>query len=253
MDPRLLADWRIGLAGKVAKSNGRFQEGQVVMVMMLTETPGVGTVRMPIVGPARLALGAAIKAANAARRLIRTVRFLPADNGGVSSLDMQTAPALFDYFESCMVAISFSYKSLETYANDMISRRLRTRTITIVHRRKVVELGATELERRLSTSEKYALVLPMILDLSLSKSTRLWQRFRALEKARDAAVHLKSLELQGRGGTVDRESLFFTMLRDDPREYPRIAIAMMRHFIEVNTEPWLAFAEEQIAADLPQL
>jgi hypothetical protein len=249
LDPRLLADWRIGFAGQVAKSGNGFVEGQVVMVLMRTEFPGVGEVTMPILGPARLALSAAIKASNAAGELLRKVRFSSTGVSGAKALDSATAMHLFDYYESCMIAVSFSYQALETYANDMISRRLRNRTVSIVHRRKVVELGAAELERKLSTSEKYELVIPLILDTALPKSSPLWQRFRTLEKARDSTIHLKSHELAGRGGNTDRSSLFYNLLHTDPRSFPRIAIDMMRYFIEVNTEPWLAYAEAQISTN----
>jgi hypothetical protein len=63
-----------------------------------------------------------------------------------------------------------------------------------------------------------------------------------LKDIRDATVHLKELN-QYVGGTEDKQTLYYQLLNQDPRDFPRWAVAMMRHFTPVGTDAWLIPAE----------
>ena len=64
---------------------------------------------------------------------------------GVFSATTADSGTIYDYFEQCMIASTFSYQSLEAFSNWAISHHLKEGTIKLQRKDKVVELTAAEL------------------------------------------------------------------------------------------------------------
>lgn len=250
MEVSKLPDWRIHLAAEVANVSGAnpmgAQPGDVVLLIAETRTPEEGRVCIPVVSPCRLALSIAIRAATEAKVARKFVKFEAKPRmGRVRSIDFLTTPALFDFFEQCMIAATFSYQALETYSNQVIEEQLRDGATLELERRKGGEtFDAASLQRDVSTEEKIASVLPLLLKIPFPKSGKLWQQFTILRRVRDSIIHLKSEDHHIRGA-FDKESVFFKLLNNDPRLYPRVALGLMRLYAGGQLN-WLAHAEEHL-------
>jgi hypothetical protein len=253
MDTGRVPDWRIYFAAQVSGVSGAnpvgAQPGDIVVPITDTRTPEEGRVHFPVVSPYRLALGIAIRASADAKRTRKEVRFAVREKGAQSrGIELPTPPALFDYFEQCMIAATFSYQALETYANQVVEENLRGGSTLTVQRRQGPEaFDAATLQREVSTEEKVATVLPMLLNIAFDKSGKLWQQFTIMRRVRDSIIHLKAKDHYVRG-SLDKETVFFRLLNNDPRSYPRTALGVMRLFAGGMRLSWLTHAEERLEA-----
>ena len=50
--------------------------------------------------------------------------------GTSRGIHVESTPALYDYFERCMVSVAFSFQALEAYCNDVIAEKV-TDTLTV--------------------------------------------------------------------------------------------------------------------------
>lgn len=251
MEPEQLPDWRIYFAAQVAKIEGHdpmgAKPGDLIVTITETKTSEDGLVAFPVVSPYRLALSIAIRASSDAKRLRKEVRFNQPPRGmKAKTIDFMTVTPLYDYFEQCMIAATFSYQALETYANHIIEQTLSNgRTMTLQRRKGPESYNAEALQREVSTEDKIATVLPDLLSLPLNKSSKLWQEFTILRRVRDAIIHLKSKDHYV-GGSVDRETVFYRLLNNHPPRYPRATLHLMRHFSGGAELTWLDHAEERL-------
>jgi hypothetical protein len=250
MDAHEVPDWRIYFAAKVGEITGPnkmgAEPGDLVIHLSPTRTPSEGAVMVPVPSPYRLALNIGIRAAHAARAAKKKLAYLPRSGGEKERVfDLKALPALFDYFEEAMIAATFSYQAIETYANARISEDVGDGAVITLRRKgQAKDFDAVSLQREVSTDEKVATVLPRITGLALAKSSKLWQEFVSLGRVRDATVHLKSKDHFLRGGDVDRETLFYQLLNHVPTRYPTTALSVMRHFNKGQENAWLAHARK---------
>lgn len=251
MEIRSLPDWRLHFAAEIGTVSGAnplgTQAGDLLLPVADTKTPEEGRVYIPVVSPYRLALSIAIRASTEARNVRRLVKFSPRQNGRPArGIEFPTTPQLFDFFEQCMIAATFSYQSLETYANIVIEEQLQdAATLTLERHKGPISLNAAALQREASTEEKIASVLPTLLSIPFDKRDKLWQKFTILRKVRDSIVHLKSHDHHVRG-EVDKQTVFYRLLNNDPRLYPRTALEVMRLFSGGANLSWLAHAEQRL-------
>lgn len=256
MHPNELPDWRVYFAARVSAVRGPdplgAEPGDIVLPITETKTPEEGLVAFPVVSSFRLALSIAIRAAQEAKRLRKTVNFNPPVRGmKAKALEFRTAPALYDYFEQCMIAATFSYQALEAYSNEIIEQHLRDGKTLTLHRKKGTEtFDAVSLQREVSTEEKVATVLPIMLSVAFQKSGPLWQHFTIIRRVRDSIIHLKSIDHYVRG-EIDRETVFYRLLQNNPKVYPRTALRVMRHYSGGAELSWLRYAEDRLEAQLP--
>jgi hypothetical protein len=248
-------DWRIYYAGRLASIQGPnpvgAKPGDLVIHLANTKTPEEGAVAVPVVSPYRLALNISIRSAKAAQVTRKAVVFSPKEKGAKDRvLDLKCMPILFDFFEQCMIAATFAYQAIETYANARIVEELpQGSTFALPRGTSTKDVDAAALQREASTSEKVATVLPHIAKIALSKSSALWQDFVILGQVRDATIHLKAKDHFVRGGKVDRETLFYRLLNNKPPRYPTTALSLMRHFSKGVELAWLDHAEALLKAD----
>jgi hypothetical protein len=119
-------------------------------------------------------------------------------------------------------------------------------SFSLTRGKEIVTLSGEELERRASTEEKIADVLPTFLGVKSPKGTKLWERFQDLKTARDSTIHCKSKEAR-MGINQDRESLFFQFFRREAKEFPKIAFEVMEYFHPDGKLPrWAVAAKERI-------
>ena len=135
MEVKEVPDWRIYFAAKVGAINGPnimgAKPGDLVIHLSPTRTPSEGAVMVPVPSPYRLALNIGIRAAHAARGTGKKLTFLPRKGGEKERVfDLKALPALFDYFEEAMVAATFSYQAIETYANARITEQVTDGAVT---------------------------------------------------------------------------------------------------------------------------
>jgi len=65
-----------------------------------------------------------------------------------------------------------------------------------------------------------------------------------LKRARDATIHLKSTDQYpnqyAKSQVIDHDTLFYQFLNNDPTEFPKFAINMIKYFAGVKGQPrWL--------------
>lgn len=154
-------------------------------------------------------------------------------------------PQLYDFFQHCMIAVTFSFQALETFANSEISR-MTQKKIKVKRREGIVEITSAEAERNLSTSEKLSQILPDIFNVPSPKGLKPWEGFRTLKKVRDSTIHLKSADMYARK-EIDRESLFYRFINWDSRGYPRFSYQMILYYFQNKEIPrWLDYFGQQI-------
>jgi len=133
-----------------------------------------------------------------------------------------------------MSAVTFSFQSLESFANWVIGRRIKG-SFPVQRRDQIVELAPHELERNLSTEEKLAQVLPKVFGLPTPKGKKVWQGFKKLKHMRDSTIHLKSFDVAAR--QLDERSLFFEFLNSRTTDFPKLALEVIEYFYAKEDKP----------------
>lgn len=190
-----------------------------------------------------LALAIAMKGEAEAREVRAGLDFSEAVSPWGTSRGVQgeSTAALYDYFERCMVIVAFSFQALEAYCNEVIAERV-TGTLAVRRRKDTVAMTAPELERLLKTEEKLTTILPDVLGVPTPKGTRVWEDFVALKRARDATIHIKSMDQNPKVTPTERiqDTLFGDFLYGDVPAFPRAAVAMVHYFASAGEIPrWL--------------
>jgi hypothetical protein len=243
-------DWRVRVLTRLASDFPSAYPGgpsHRAGALVVQETPGrdatgknVGFITPSAIA---LALSLAMKAAENARILRQQVEEseVVSPFGPSSSVTPESTPALYDYLEQCMTAVTFSFQALEAYCNETISDKLTgTFALSRDKGRRRLELSADELERVASTEEKLGVILPDLLGIPNPKGRRVWQDFVALKEARDATMHIKSRDSAPRimqPSDLDERTLFHRFLGADVMAWPRAAVAMILYFATVSGVP----------------
>ncbi|MCU1311418.1 MAG: hypothetical protein JWO20_2543 [Candidatus Angelobacter sp.] len=196
--------------------------------------------------PAALALNSALKAAAMAETLRSFLETTPSvapsgEQGMQYRNDCLTS--LYDFFEHSMISVTMSFQSLELFANAIIGRRAKG-NVRAKHRKLERDFAPSEAERALSTEEKLSQVIPKLMNVRNPSGTSVWNALKDLQKARDSAVHLKSLDMYTNYESMDLQTLFFVFLNEDIRQYPGKALTVINHFYAQAQPRWLAAANE---------
>jgi hypothetical protein len=197
--------------------------------------------------PTALALNAAFRSALQAKKLRNTLALTdtvtPLGNG--KQVANENLPHLYDFFEHSMIAVTCSFQSLEMFCNEIIAQKSQS-SFGLTRGKDILTLSGVDLERKASTDEKVADILPAFLGLKSPKGTQLWERFQGLKTARDSTIHCKSNDLRT-VITEDRESLFFQFFRREPTDFPAIAFEVIEYFHQDGKLPrWGIAAKKRI-------
>jgi len=251
MQDDALGDWRIQAAARLAKDvppayAGGPSHKTGTPVHLSTATRNSRNQPVGFVTPSATALALSIAMATSveAERLNSQLIFkeVITPEGKGKSVGYKDVGPLFDYFEYCMMAVTFSFQALETFCNHTIANELKG-NFSLQRRKEVKTFTSLELEREVSTEEKLAIVLPDILKMNSPKGKKVWQNFVTLKRARDATIHMKSTDQypnQYSTGVVDEDTLFYQFLNHKATEFPKAAINMINYFASAKETPrWL--------------
>lgn len=184
-----------------------------------------------------MALNTSLKSAmraNEQRSKIEYRNVITPDGNGLAVTN-ESNGVLFDYFEECMISVTFAFQALELFCNHSISRHMKE-GMEIKRKKGRLFMSPSELERQLSTEEKLALVLPKVLSKSTPKGKQPWEQYKKLKTARDSTIHMKYTDQQ----VLSHDTLYFQFLNSpDVTIYPTAAINMLRWFTSENVPRWL--------------
>ena len=246
-----LGNWRIQAATRLAKDlpaafagGPSHKAGAPVHLATVTRDAEDQPVGFVTPSATALALSIAMKASVEAKGLYEELVFreVLTPQGRGKSVSYEDVEPLFDYFEYCMIAVTFSFQALETFCNHTIANELKG-TLDLERRKEMKTFTPLELEREASTEEKLSSILPSILGIASPKGKKVWQDFVKLKRARDSTTHLKSTDQypnQYQSGVIDRDTLFYQFLNNTPTDFPKYAIKMIEYFAELKELPrWL--------------
>jgi len=193
--------------------------------------------------PAAMAINISIKSALQANSIKNSLKFVSnvTPHGAGLQIHHEDTPHLFDYFEHCMISITFSIQSLDTFCNEQIEANV-TGTIPVKRDKKIKHLNKKQLQEDLSLKMKIGTILPKIFSITspeLLGNTQLWNKYLELERVRNTTVHLSSTHVNS-GANIDQESLFFEFFKTDARKYPADALDVMDYFKpKIGNKSWL--------------
>ena len=118
--------------------------GSVLCLTTLTRDSKGNLIDFLTPSPIALALSIAIKASKRAIKLRQTIAFVDVVNPHGPAKMTTKVSTLFDYFECCMVVVTFSFQALEVFCNDMIAKKFKG-TYKLQRKKKVIEVSANEL------------------------------------------------------------------------------------------------------------
>ena len=251
-----LGDWRIAVATTLANDvpsaypgGPAHRAGAPVYVSSLSKHSQYNLLGFVTPHASALALSISLKSAVEGARLHSTlaVRDSVTPLGAGKTIADENLPHLYDFFEHAMISVTFALLALETYANWMISR-LENASIELEWDDGHLLLQGTDIERRASISEKLGTVLPTLLNVPSPKGKHPWEGFVKLRKTRDAAIHMKSLDMFTKD-RIDDDSLYYQFFNTNLTSYPSSALDMIDWFeTSENGLRWLRGFRSKLSA-----
>ena len=207
-----------------------------------------GPVAFTMPSPVAMALKVAVASGIAAdkRRRELTFQTVPGPHGMESCVAPAQEPLLFDFFEHCMIAVTFSFQSVESFANFIVAQKLKS-TMCLQRGEKTQEYDAAGIQRNVPTAEKLSTVLPALLSVPNPKGSKIWQEFVELRRLRDSTVHLKSTDQYGKNPQNAIDSLFFNFFNRRATDFPRLALDIAEYFSRDRVPRWLRGARLALA------
>lgn len=255
MQDELLGDWRVQAVTTLAKDlppaylgGPSHKAGTPVHLLTATRQADGSLVSFVTPSPSAMALDLAMQSVVRANYLKPAIKFTGVIEPRGSGYNVQPndLPKLYDYFESCMSVVTFSFQAIEAFSNEYIDK-LVNEPFPIPRRKgEIVEMSADEIIRELGTQEKLDLVLPSFLGVKSPKGNKLWHRFVELKRFRDSIIHPKTSDTNPKG-KIDRESLFFKFFRVNTTSYPLISMDVISYYLPSTSgiPRWLLLAREQ--------
>jgi hypothetical protein len=247
-----LGDWRLQAVIRSAsdvpaafRGGPSHKAGSILALITMAASPQYQRLGFQTPSAAALALSSGFRCAERAAQLWLQVRFTDVITPDGAAHSIENAATLFDYFEACLVAANSSFEAVEAFANETIARLLKG-TMTLDRRDGPEALNAEEIERRVSTTEKIATVLPRILNVPSIKGRHEWQLFDHLKDVRDASTHFKSGDQYPLAGNASKDSLYYILLNSDPRNFPLTAVRVIWRLLANREKPrWLSHLAEK--------
>jgi hypothetical protein len=247
-----LGDWRIQAATRLAADlpsaypgGPSHKAGSPLYQTTRTETPVHPNLHFITPNATALAIDAAIRSAERAAALWAKIAFAEVVTPQGRGTSAQDVSGLFDYFQETMACSNTSFQAIEAFANEMIGRYFK-KPIILKRAKGPETFDSDQLQRHVSTEEKIATVLPLLLNKPSLKGRVEWQHFKELKEVRDAAVHFKSDDQYPPNGTTDKESLHYLLLTREPNRYPEAASRMIWALrVETETPRWLTHLAEK--------
>lgn len=209
------------------------KSGSPVFVSSLTRTAQGDLIGFIRPRPPAMAMDIAIKAALLANTLRQTLVLTPTvtPHGMGKDVHLNNIPLLFDYFENCMISVTFSIQALDIFCNEIIAAYVKG-TIPIKQNNKIKNLNKKQLQENLSLKMKIGTVLPKIFSISSPEDLQgkeIWNQYIELDRVRNTTIHLNSIT-EHSGTDIDKESLFFEFFKTDAKNYPKYTLDIIDYF-----------------------
>lgn len=240
-----LGDWRIRAVTRLAKDvpeaypgGPSHKAGTPVYLSTLTKDSKGNYIGFITPHPTALALNIAQSAGQQVKELRKHLHYKDTATPYGSGKDIvnEDHTTLYDYFEQCMIAITFSFQAIETYSNDIIANLVTTEYKLQRGDKEITCSSSDELQRVASTEEKVGRILPSLLNLESPKQSKFWRHFKELKRVRDSTIHLKSQDAYS-GGDVDKESLFFQFIQLRAERFSWYALEIISYFVNKKSPP----------------
>jgi hypothetical protein len=125
---------------------------------------------------------------------------------------------LFDFFESLIAEVIFSFTAIEAFANESIPTNF---VYSWKNAKEVKQLARPDIERYVQLDEKLKRVLPQAHSIRSPSGTKIWQEFKTLKAVRDRLVHMKSIDRRASG--PEHQTIWGTMLEQRSVDFPSVA------------------------------
>lgn len=165
-----LGDWRIAVVSTLLNDlpaafpgGPAHKAGTPVYLSSLTRDPKHNAIGFITPSPTALALNAAFRSALRAKKLRNTLALTDTVTplGSGKQVAKENLPHLYDFFEHSMIAVTCSFQSLEMFCNQIIAQKPQS-GFGLKRGKDVLTVSGVELERKTSTDEKVADILPSV-------------------------------------------------------------------------------------------
>ena len=236
-----LGDWRCATAVWVTAVDGQAIEHRAAhQVTTLTRASQHTSFVTP--SATALHLNSAWRAARYAIELKSQLRWVtgitpPGMNN--TQAGIETAPALFDYFEAAMSATMSSYAAIEAFCNSVVVDRSKG-PFTLKRRKGFETMSPEDVERRVSTDEKLKRIVPSLLGCPTPAGKAVWQQYAKLKDIRDSVTHFKRKDQARHVAQSHEPTALQDLLDADVYSFPETAMAVIQYFFKTGTAPrWL--------------
>jgi hypothetical protein len=163
----------------------------------------------------------------------------------ISTLDANETEH-FNFFEDCIIGITFCYSALECFANITIPD-----SYTYTYKDKKYFLGIKFFkyhvskfmhrdDRLLDLSTKLCIILPEIFEVDSPKGNFLWEQFVKLKKLRNDIIHFKKVNLKREEKDIFDESIYKQFFLGEFTSFYDSTVELMRHYYKNKTKAdWL--------------
>lgn len=150
------------------------------------------------------------------------------------ALEEASTPALFDFMEEVMQAVSSSFSALEAFCNlTLVERMTEPRVVKTKGEKRL--MTAEEIERNVGTGEKLKRHVPQVMGVeSPAGDSVLWGRYKHLNEVRDELIHFK----RGNLASAASKQVLHTLARCDPFEFPEAATAILVQLHPTDRPRW---------------
>jgi hypothetical protein len=138
-------------------------------------------------------------------------------------------------------AVQLAFAALEAFANDQCSADDAPEFVVLTRQNEELRIERESFARRLSTSEKLSVVVPLMPGGVAIKGTAVWERFVHLRRLRDDLVHVKN---KGYSSDPAAPSALGRLLRGDGNECVHDAVAVM----QASVPGWLPVRTVELLA-----
>lgn len=168
MCARRLDDWRIEASAEITTGvpptfpgGPSFKPGDTVQLVTVSKNADGKLIGFIAPSATALALSIATRAAKCAMNIRNRLEYRASISpmGTVQMVDSKESSGLFDFFEHCMISVTFSFQAIEVFCNHTISRNLKE-PLKIKRRKTTEEMSPKVIERKISTEDKLGYVLP---------------------------------------------------------------------------------------------
>jgi hypothetical protein len=232
-------DWRADRITHITQDWGKFKKGDPIRPTLIIKTISGSKKRIEFPLLQSLSFNRAISAAKEAEKLKKSITYYQKSDG-IEKIAEKDLVILFDYFEYCMITVTFCYQALETYANYIIVKKIHAPyPLHRIKNGKELEqfFDKRQIQRFASIEEKMGIILPDILKIKSPKGTKIWKPYKNLKKIRDESVHVKIYPETFNG--EDKDSILYLLYNCEPKEIVNDTLKLVEYFSNaMNEKKW---------------